>query len=255
MFAKAAEAVALEIVAKDQSAAAISYFSSVRIPAGLIAGSALAALFSLVDKAKDGEISKRSQVESIVLIMYHLLSISSLLLSLNVIFTSTALVDTIMFGQQDPIATSPFELMTREYSFEFLMTRWSFFVSLFSFLGSVATRALIQFDLLHMHRLSSAILVMSSFGALYFHLLAFVNSRLFLYNNMGEMTLAVFSIWFQRSITGRGPCELASIACCVVSMGTAVALFLRSGKFSSHEEEDSSAPIVGGTGRTTKKHQ
>lgn len=222
---------AAEAVGSDFSATAINYFSSIRIPASLLAGSSLAALFSITDKAKDAEARNRTRIEAIVLIIYHLWAVSSFLLSLNVIVTATATTTAIMFGGKNPIATTAFELMKREFEFEFLMCRWSFFASLFTFLGSVAARALLQFELLHKKRLTSALLVISSFGGLFFHLLAFVNARLFCYNNYGEMTWAVFAMWFQRSIAGRGPCELASLLCSVFAVATACALFARSGKF------------------------
>jgi hypothetical protein len=239
LFAEAADAATSGL--KDHSGTAINYFSSVRIPAGLIAGSALAALFSLVDKSKDNQAHTRTQLESIVLIIYHLLALMSLLTSLNVIVTSTAVVETIMFGNENPMASSAFELMTREYEFEFLMTRWSFFVSLFTFLVSVAARALLSFELLNAKRVSSAVLVLSSFGGLLFHLLAFVNARLFSFNNMAEMTWAVFSLWFHRSLTGRGPCEMASIACLVISVITAIVMFQRADDFSQGKASAASA--------------
>lgn len=235
MFAaasKTVQAATEAILVKDYSGTASNYFSSVRIPASLIAGSALAALFSLVDKTKDNLLHSRSHTESIVLIIYHLLSIVSLLLSLNVIITSTSVAESIMFGNQDPMATSALEFMIREYEFEFIMTRWSFFVSLFCFLASVAARALLQFELLNRKRLCSALLILFSFGGLLFHLTAFVNERLFRYDNMGAMTWGVFTIWLQRSLENKGPCEMASILCFVCSAITAVILFLRSDDFS-----------------------
>jgi hypothetical protein len=220
LFKKAAASVAVAVAA-DYSSTAIGYFDSMRVPAALIAGSSLAALFTQADKTKDREVNNRTQIESIVLIIYHILALSSLLLSLNVVVTASSTANTILFGSKNPMATSVIALLKREYEFEFLLSMWSFFVGLFSFLASVATRSLLEFELLRRRRLSSALFVLSSFGVLFFHLLAFVNSRLFLYNNLAEMTWGVLVMWFKRSTTGRRP-----------SICSAIAIFLRSGPFS-----------------------
>jgi hypothetical protein len=232
LFKKAAASVAVAVAA-DYSSTAIGYFDSMRVPAALIAGSSIAELFTQADKTKDREVNKRTQIESIVLIIYHSLALSSLLLSLNVVVVSTSTANSILFDCKNPMATSVFALIKREYLFEFQLSRLSFFVGLFSFLASVATRALLEFELLRRRRLSSALFVLSSFGALFFHLLAFVNSRLFLYSNLAEMTWGVLGMWFKRSTTGGRPSELASLCCLMGSICSSIALFRRSHLFSN----------------------
>jgi hypothetical protein len=221
----------------DYTSTAINYFSSVRVPASMITGAALSVFFSLASKSRDSEAKNRSQIETFVLIIYHMLTLTSLLLSLNTIVTSTAAAASLMFGVENPIATNAFELMKREFEFEFLMTRWSFYVSLFALLGAIATRALIEFDLLQPDRTRSAVLVISAFAGLLFHLLSFVNERIFYYNNMTEMTWDVLSMWYTRSIAGGGVCELASIGCFICSVVAGISLFFRAGKFSSSGDE------------------
>lgn len=236
LFRQAAVSAAATVVAKDHSSTAINYFTSIRIPAALIAGSALSGLFSLVNKTKNSQAKSRSQVESIVLIIYHILTLSSLLLSLNVVVSATASSTAIMFKSDNQMATSAFELMKRDYEFEFQMTRWSFNAGMFSFLGCIVARALIEFELLHSNRIGSLMFVLFSFGALFFHLLSFVNATLFCYSGMAEMTWAVFTMWLERSLSGRSPCELASTFCFICSVGSAISLFLRSGFFSRQDD-------------------
>lgn len=223
----------------DYTSTAINYFSSVRIPASMIAGSALAALFSLSSKIKNTEINNRTPLVTIVLLFYHLYALSSLLLSLNTIITCTAAASSIMFGCDNPIATSPYELMKREYEFEFLMTRWSFYMSLFTLLGAIACRALIEFDLLQQDRIRSALVIISAFSGLFFHLLSFVNERIYCYNNMTEMTIDVFLMWFRKTVASNGICELTSMACFTISVITAISLFFRAGKYSKRIVVDS----------------
>lgn len=232
----------------DYTSTAINYFSSVRIPASMIAGSALAALFSLSAKIKNTEINNRTTLVTVVLLFYHLLALSSLLLSLNTIITCTAAASSIMFGCDNPIATSPYELMKREYEFEFLMTRWSFYMSLFTLLGAIASRALIEFDLLQKDRIRSAIVIVSAFNGLFFHLLSFVNERIYCYNNMTEMTVDVFLMWYRKTIASNGVCELTSMICFAISVITAISLFFRAGKYSKPDEDETSK-----TSNVTKK--
>jgi hypothetical protein len=148
-----------------------------------------------------------------------------------------------MFGCDNPIATSPYELMKREYEFEFLMTRWSFYMSLFTLLGAIACRALIEFDLLQQDRIRSAIVIVSAFSGLFFHLLSFVNERIYCYNNMTEMTIDVFLMWFRKTVASNGMCELTSMACFTISVITAISLFFRAGKYSKQSDgvDDSGA--------------
>jgi len=220
----------------DYTNTAISYFTSIRIPAALIAGSSLAALFTLTDRISDDKMQERSRIETIVLIAYHILALASLLLSLNVVVTSTASANSILLAPQNPLAANAYEFLMRDFEFEFLVTRWSFFSSLFSFLGSLGGRCLVEFDLLCKRRVRSALLILFSVSALFFHLLSFVNSRLFTYPDMGAMTWAVFRMWWKRSIEGyTSPAELASLVSFFGAICMTVLVFKRSALFSRDE--------------------
>jgi len=240
LFRNAAAASALA----DYSGTAISYFSSIRIPAALIAGSSLAALFSLTDEIQDDKLPERSVIESVTLIAYHILALSSLLLSLNVVVTSTAAANSILLApaaaasNSSPLlATSAYAFLRQHYEFEFLMTRWGFYTALFSFLGSVATRCLLEFQLLSRRRICSALLVVFAVSTLFFHLLAFVNSRLYCYPNMLRMTFAVLQMWYANSIRNpRSASEIASLCSFVGTIVMSVAVFARSSLFSKQQD-------------------
>ena len=110
-------------------------------------------------------------------------------------------------------------------------------MSLFTLLGAIASRALIEFDLLQKDRIRSAIVILSAFNGLFFHLLSFVNERIYCYNNMSEMTLDVFVMWYRKTIASNGVCELTSMICFAISVITAISLFFRAGKFSKPNED------------------
>lgn len=211
---------------EDFSSLASSYFTSVRVPAALIAGSSLAALFSMVDEARGIQKKRTRRLPRTILLIYHILALISMLLGLNVVVTATATANNILLGCPNPYATSPFDLLNREFPYEFHFTRWSFFVSLLSFVACVMCRTLLEFNLLA--RTRAAVMVSSCFGTLFFHLLAFVNSRLMSYQNLAHMTLGVFRMWFMRSVRGTSPSELISLGCFGVAVVTAGTMLYQS---------------------------
>jgi hypothetical protein len=209
----------------DYTGAAITFFTSTRVPAALIAGSSLAALFTLSDQARLGRAGTTSRLQGIVLLVYHILALKALLLSLNVIVCATATSNALLLGNTNPMATSAYAFMARELKYEFALTRWSFLTGVFSFLGCIGCRALIEFDMLKKERTRSALLVIFSMSSLFFHLFAFVNQRLVCYPNLPVMTVAVFRMFIGRALSSRHPAELASVATMFGSIVTIISLF------------------------------
>jgi hypothetical protein len=113
---------------KDYGDVAIQYFTSIRVPAALVAGSSLAALFALVDEAKVESMGEETSLERKLVLLYHVLVLSSFLLSINVIIVSTAMSNVFLLGVNNPMATSTYALLKREYDYEFALTSWSFMV-------------------------------------------------------------------------------------------------------------------------------
>ena len=195
--------------ASGVEAAALGFFSGIRIPAALIAGSSLSALFSLVDKTKtkskstttthsndsanDEMAGGRWQIN--LLVLYHIFSLISLLLSLNVVITATAAGTTLLLDEHDSVAVSAFEFLKREMYYELLTTRWSFFTSLLAFMGAVTTRTLIEFDLIQnpqRHKMAGVFLL--SVGSLVTHLISFINGSLYSSPNLVVMTFEVIKV-------------------------------------------------------------
>jgi len=219
-----------------------SCYDNIRTPAALIAGSAFAAVFVLADRTKADESMKRSRIENNCLLLYMICSLVALLLSLNVVITATATGNMIMFGsaphgKQSMMAESVFDLLVRDFEYEYLLTRWSFFTSVFSFLGCITSRCLLEFNLLSKKRMLSALLVLALNGSLGLHLLSFVNHRLTNCPNMFAMTAQVARLYVDRSLHSRDPFAMASFAMVVASIGIAIAMFLTSGKISKPESD------------------
>jgi predicted transporter len=105
----------------DCTAGAIGFFSGIRLPATLIAGSSLATIFALVQKVKADDC--KSRLEFGVLQMYHLCSIVAFCLSVTSIMMSTAAGTTLLVGKHNPIAHDVYHFMKREFNFEFVIVR------------------------------------------------------------------------------------------------------------------------------------
>jgi hypothetical protein len=193
-------------VMANYGGAATSFFSDVRVPAALISGSALAAFFTLVDVDKESQ----GRIERFVWFLYHGFGLLALMLSLNVVVTATASGNELLLGFRDPMATSVYALLKREYEFEFVLTRWSFFTSIFSFLACVVTRTLLEFKLLRRKDPLLSVFCLSSVGALFFHLVSFVNQRLVCFPNLWVMTLEVIRLYIYRS-RHYHPMEMVSV--------------------------------------------
>lgn len=177
----------------DYSKEAIQFFTSIRIPAALIAGSSLGALFVMIDRGSRPE-REKSKRELVVLFFYYFLAMISLVLSLNVIVTATSASNTMLIGGYNQGTASPYEFLMREVHFEFILTRWSFYTALLCFLKAITCRALLEFDILHKNRVRSALLVVTSMTGFAAHVLHIVNDCLYSYPNLFEMTKGVIQV-------------------------------------------------------------
>jgi len=207
----------------DYSGEAVQYFDSLRTPAALIAGSALAGLFTCVKLLQKPEAERRSSVENFSISFYHILSLVSLLLSINVIVTATATGNALLLSGKgravaDVLATSPYALLEREFQFEFLECRWSFYASMLSFMWSVALRALISFRLFIRQRRYPMVVIVMSLSSLTFHLLNVINENLRGYPNFGAMTFAMVRLYVWRTLMGRNMCGLASLGAAIAAI-------------------------------------
>lgn len=162
--------------------------------------------------------SKLTKLERRVLGFYHLSSLLAFLLSLNTIATATIAVTAVLHGRFDQMAESAYMMMRREFEYEFVTVRWSFLCSLFCFLGMIASRMFIEFDLLSKQdhgnetKQDMAMLVLCSLGALATHLLSYVNQNLWCWQSMLGMTCYLVKILAKRAFLEARPLQIVSVA-------------------------------------------
>ena len=196
-----------EVVLKNFSGDAVAFFSSVRISATFFAGSSLAAIFTLKNEAFDlastVERHKMSRLERRTIKFYHLMSVMAFVLSINTIATCTTACTSVLHRGINPVAESPYRFLTNEFHYEFIMTRWSFLVSIFCFLGMLTSRLLIEFGLLEYNggendrtKREVAILTVSSIIALAASMMSYVNENLWCWNSLAGMTFYLAKVCF-----------------------------------------------------------
>jgi hypothetical protein len=198
------------IILKDFAGAAGSFFSNARVPASIVTGSTLGALFAL---SNFGSSAERSPTEKSLIKIYRLLSWLSFVLSLNAVITSTIATTSILQGEFDPMAETAYLLLKREFEYEFVSVRWSMTVSLLLFIAIVTVRLTLEFDLWrYPDRRDTAKFVLLSAVALVAHLLSVVNGTLYCWANLAEMTVDLARIIVTKAIDEPSSMRLLSIA-------------------------------------------
>ena len=188
---------------EDQSAAVESFFSSIRVPSSFIVGVSFSEMFSSVDEDKNN-----STVQ-------HLLHIITLTcqgftfgLSLSVIVLSSSALVRALTANFDPYAENGYELLFREFHFEFVCVRWAYNMSMLGFLLAVGSKILYEFELFNFEsdnwersHLEIGIAVVLIISALAMHLFAYMNSTLVGWENYFDMTLDLLRMIYQRGKT------------------------------------------------------
>ena len=204
------ETKAAEIVLKDFAGAAGSFFSNVRVPASVVTGSSLGALFSL---SNFGSAAERSATELNLIKVYRLMCWTSFILSLNAVITATIATTSILHGRFDPMAETAYLLLKREFEYEFVSIRWSMIVGLLLFIDIVALRLVLEFDMVNnLDRRNTAKYVLLSSVALVAHLLSVVNGALYCWSNLTAMTVDFVRIIVAKAINEPSVMQSLSIA-------------------------------------------
>jgi hypothetical protein len=182
-------AMAGERTPVDQSAAVDSFFSSIRIPASFLAATTFDELFVTVSVDDQG-------VQKFLQIAYLVFMGVSFMLSMNVIVLSTSALVGSLAENYDCLAETGYDLLFREFHYEFVCVQWSFMWSLFGFLVAVVVRILFEYELFHIssesfewYQLQLGVAVCLIMTSLMLHSLSYLNTTLVGWNNMWAMTV------------------------------------------------------------------
>lgn len=209
-----AGAASSAVVLKDFTSGAAGFFAKVRTPAGLVAGSSLGSLFTFSQKS----VEESTITELTLLRVYLVTMLLSFTCSLSTIIISTGADISIIHGSFDGMAESTYQLLRREFDYEFSVTRWSFLVSLMSFLSGVTIRMVLQFKLLMKERRNHLIGVLGIMMGVISHLLSYINQTLYCWPNLFSMTVFVIKLIIFRTMTGKHPLEIVSLFSSVIGI-------------------------------------
>jgi hypothetical protein len=226
-------ATSVALILKDHSAAVGSYFNSVRTPgmkdirfgllnaefssktcmltryyfmlirpyytASFLAGAAFSGLFSL-NVSNEDALKKDTAVERFLIMSYRWAMFVTFLLSTHTVVISTAAIVKGLHADYDPMSESGYMLLKRSFEYEFVVSRWSYLVSLLAFLVAVTNRILFEFELFTSSevRRTMGVAVCLLMSGLILHLVSFLNSTLYCWNNLGEMTTALLKVHTER---------------------------------------------------------
>jgi hypothetical protein len=227
----------------DCSQAAINFFTSIRVPASLIGGNALSAFFELKDRTANPR-KETSRITLVVLFAYQSLSLACLLMSFNTIVTATNASNSLMVANDNRMAKSAYDFLMREMPYEYVSVKCGFYGSIFSCLGAVACRALLDFKLLRKDRWRSVLMVLFSMGGLSSNMLHMVNASIAHteYSNFWTLSLKLFQLFCDRP---KGPVFITSVISYVGALITFLTLVPRMYHYTDkRDKEKSVAPVI-----------
>lgn len=218
------ECAAGDLVLQNFHGEAAGFFDGIRTPATFLAGSSLAAIFTLSGAARklyaDEEKVEMNRLERAAVKFYHLVSLSAFVLSLNTIMTATSAYTSILHGRFDPMAETAYLLLKREFEYEFVSCRWSFLASTFCFLGIVTSRMLIEFDLLKDSdgkKRDMRLMVVCAMLGLATHLMSYINQNLYCWDTLIGMGLHFGKLILKRAFVDHRPLEILSVLLALTS--------------------------------------
>ena len=224
-----------EVLVRDFGSAAAGYFGSVRIPATMIAGTSLGALFTFSRTDTKG----KTQAELFVLRSYHIFVLTSFALAFSTVIISTSATVAMLHGRFDPRAESAYALLRREFDFEFTMTRWMFLVALFLFIGGITNRVIMEFDLLDKDKRFHLIALLSTMVSVASNLLSYINRTLYCWKSLWVMTVHVVELLAEEAFTKKSPLQILSL----LSAAVAALAMMKVALFSSEVQEGSGHTI------------
>jgi hypothetical protein len=203
---------------------ALGFFTGVRLPASLVAGSSVAAVFSLTQQAKDT--SGLTRTEIAVLRIYHVVTILSLCMSMTTVSTTTTASTLLLlkkrYHRTESSYADVYHFLKGELNFEFVLTRWTFLSSIVLFLVGVASRLLLELNLLKPGRRTEGLLVGCTMAGVITGIIANINEGLNCWPNLIAMTGEVLQLVWERTTKSRGPMQLISLVSFVVAAGCVV---------------------------------
>mmetsp|Transcript_30382 Transcript_30382/g.76401 ORF Transcript_30382/g.76401 Transcript_30382/m.76401 type:complete len:287 (+) Transcript_30382:35-895(+) len=203
-------AKAYEPEEKDQSAQAMAFFNSERIPAALITGASLGVLFAFPLKHGEGYalgFMKR---------LYITLCCSAFCHELVAVFASSLAIAALLQLKHNPIGKSPAQMLLRECPLYFMAVRAHFLTGVLCFAGALAIRMYTDYHV-GCSRFARAMLCLLAASCCY--MVSLFNTSLVHFDNLGHLWWEyLMTIIKEIGIRKPGPIGLLTI--CLAGFAT-----------------------------------
>ena len=198
------------------TSAAINFFKGSQLPTIFIAGASLAGLFAMTEGINN--IRSMTKFQIFLLRLYHVTSVLSLCLSLSSLVTSMSattllmLSDFSMIPQAEKLGLDAYQFLRSNLNFEFLFTRWTFFVSVPFLIVSTTIRMLLQFELFRPKRRLAGWGVVSTMTGVLCFIIGYSNTTQHCWPSFWGLTQETLGILWKRAFINRQPMFIASVA-------------------------------------------
>jgi len=204
--------------ASDQSDTVQTFFANILVPASFIIGVSFSELFNTKYSGNNQNDFGESDIQRFLRGICVVCQGFTFALSLCVMMLSSSALVRQLTANFDPYAENGYELLFREFHFEFICVRWCFNTALFGFLLAVGCKILHEFHLFDINgdgferwHLEIGIAVVLIMTALTLHLGAYLNSTLVGWDNMWGMTVDLVKALIHRGFSKNQPMEAASL--------------------------------------------
>ena len=235
-------------VLNDFTSAAVGFFGGIRTPATLITGSSLGFLFALkqqaMNKDLESELKRRlgptaHKIHWILLRLYHSGTVLAFGLALTCVVISTAASVTLLQGRHVAMATSGYEMLRREFDYEYSVARWCFIMALLCFVWAVTCKLVLEFELLAKNRRWHLTALVSLQISVLCHAVSYINRTLYSWPNFWAFTLHVMRLVGQHAFDNVTQEPMFAIA--VVSLLVSLVSMVRVALFPVDTDQDDSA--------------
>lgn len=174
-------------ILKDQTPFVSAYFNSMRLPATFMTTQALNTLLKLKVN-KDDEVEDSDATTTLLIQVTQFLITVAFMTAITSVVSGTSASVKILHGGFDPIAPTPYDLLVRNFEFEFLSVRWTFLTSIFCFLIGMGTQGIVQFHLLDPGHGRLLAIFVGTLTSVTCFLISYVNNNIFDYGSLIGMS-------------------------------------------------------------------
>lgn len=232
-------------VLNDFTSAAVGFFGGIRTPATLITGSSLGFLFALKQQAmnQDSEAKLKSRlgptahkIHWTLLRLYHSATVLAFGLALTCVVISTAASVTLLQGRHVSMAHSAYEMLRREFDYEYSVARWCFIMALLCFVWAVTCKLVLEFELLAKNRRWHLTALVTLQISVLSHAVSYINRTLYSWPNFWAFTLHVMQLVSQHAFNNATQEPMFALA--VVSLLVSLASMVRVALLPADIDED-----------------